>query len=604
MLAAQALYGPHDVRTHIARGVAMGRRLFRLFAEDAFDRQPLIGGGGRFTLVADCRLDNRDELARSLGIDRPRLATLCDADLILAAYEKWQAECCAHLLGDFAFALWDAPERRLVLARDPVGARPLHYWRRNGAIAFASMPKGLLALPDVERAPDLVLATQTLLHRSFAGDRSYYEGISRVRPGHILTLDDTGVQDRRYWNPAPAPLRLPRHQDYVEAMRAHLDDAVRYRLRGATAVAAHLSAGLDSQAVATAAALQLDGMGMVTAFTGVPRQGFAATHPRALFDEGPLAAATAARYPNMTHVRVEAPPASAFADLDRNAWLADQPVPNMCNMPWWNAINDSARDRGFQVLLTGETGNIAFSYDGMDHFAALLRSGRLMALAAGAVALHRSGFGTTGNAVRRAVQPALPPAIRALLARARGAGPRTGAHPDLLAKAAATDPARSPILRYFDRADPGAGNKSRLAGWGLDHRDPTADRRLIEFALSVPTDQFLHRGEPRALARGVLSGRAAPEVLAERRRAMQGADWHERALIDRDAIAGEIELMAAHGPTESLFDIARLRELATATPERWTQPEASASYRSVLLPAIALGRFVRQAAAPQSEAAS
>ena len=154
MLAAQELYGRHHGAQWSNGSVALGRRLMRTLPEDAFDRQPLIGGEGRYVLVADVRLDNRDELAEILRIPSPQAQTLCDAAILLAAIERWDEACVEHLVGDYAFALWDGKRRRLFLARDPLGQRPLHYHRGHNFFAFASMPKGLHALPDVPYAAD------------------------------------------------------------------------------------------------------------------------------------------------------------------------------------------------------------------------------------------------------------------------------------------------------------------------------------------------------------------------------------------------------------------------------------------------------------------
>src|SRR5579859_2608535 len=133
MLSAQEVYGP-DAGAQWSNGdIALGRRLMRILPEDAYDRQPLIGAGGRFVLIADVRLDNRGELAESLGIRQA--TTLSDAAILLAAYEKWEEECLGRLVGDYAFAVWDAQKRRLLLARDPLGWRPLHYHRGKGFFA-------------------------------------------------------------------------------------------------------------------------------------------------------------------------------------------------------------------------------------------------------------------------------------------------------------------------------------------------------------------------------------------------------------------------------------------------------------------------------------
>src|SRR5262249_32846192 len=134
MLAAQEIYGPHHGAQWSDTFVALGRRLMRVLPEDVSDRQPLIGA--RYVLVADLRLDNRDELTESLRLPNPQMRILCDAEILLAAIERWDESCLEHLVGDYAFAAWNPVRQRLVLARDPLGMRPLHYHSGQEFFAF------------------------------------------------------------------------------------------------------------------------------------------------------------------------------------------------------------------------------------------------------------------------------------------------------------------------------------------------------------------------------------------------------------------------------------------------------------------------------------
>src|SRR5437667_8577895 len=129
MLTAQAIYGRDGERFWSEGNIALGRRLWRLLPEDAYDTQPLRGRDSDIVLVADLRLDNREDLADELGMPAAQSRTMCDAALLLAAFERWDEDCCGHLVGDYAFAMWDARSQRLVLARDVMGFRPLHYHR-------------------------------------------------------------------------------------------------------------------------------------------------------------------------------------------------------------------------------------------------------------------------------------------------------------------------------------------------------------------------------------------------------------------------------------------------------------------------------------------
>src|SRR5258708_6419892 len=153
MLAAQSMYGPHACDQWDGGDASLGRCLYRLLPEDVYDSQPLEGAGGRLVLAADLRLDNREELEAALNIPGEQARRLCDAAILLAAWERWAEDCFDHLVGVYAFAVWDKARRALTLARDPLGQRPLHYHRGAGFFAFASMPKGLHALAEIPRAP-------------------------------------------------------------------------------------------------------------------------------------------------------------------------------------------------------------------------------------------------------------------------------------------------------------------------------------------------------------------------------------------------------------------------------------------------------------------
>lgn len=570
MLEAQRLYGP-DASNHWSGGdIALGRNLARLLPEDRFDSQPAIGGGGRYVLAADVRIDNRGELGAALGVESGRLALWSDSALLLAAWERWQEACLGPLIGDYAFALWDMERRTLFLARDFAGARPLHFHASARLFAFASMPKGLHALPEIERAPDLDFAAKAMGARLPPASGSWFAGIETVRPGHFVTLAAAGAEQRRWWRPASAKLRLPRPADYAEALRDHLDRAVRSRLRGQEEVAAHLSAGLDSSAVATSAAHALAPAGRVVAFTAVPRAGYCETRSPPLLDEGPLAAATASFWPNIEHLILPAAGPLPLDRIDEYSDLFGQPLPNLCNLPWTMAIADAARSLGLKVLLTGQYGNFAFSYDGMLLLPDLLSRGRLGALARHSAALWRGGFVRPRNLAGALARPFL------------GRGQLPVRERDLR-------------LLAFDVNDVGRLLKGELARSGIDCRDPTADRRLVEFCLAVPPEEFIRGGIPRSLARRALAGRVPEAVLAERRKGVQAPDWHEPADAQRDALAAALEAIAATRAA-NLLPLDRLREMLDAWPDSdWSDPAVSRAYRSRLLRPVSLAFFLGHA---------
>lgn len=612
-------YGPDRAGLWDGGEIALGSRLLRLLPEDRFDRQPLIGRGGGLVLVADVRIDNRDELCAALGISGAEAARLCDADVLLAALERWGEAAVDRLAGDFAFAAWDARDRVLLIARDHVDARPLHYHAGHGWFAFASMPKGLLALPDIGRGVDRRrLAQWQLLWPSEAG-RSFYEEVQRLEPGHLARIAPDGtVSLRRHWRPEERPiLRLAREDDYAEGLRAVFDEAVRARLRSAGGAALLLSGGLDSSAVAAAAAPILAARGeRLTAITSVPLPDSPALYVAdARIDEGPPAAPVAARHPNIDHHLIRAFDADLLAEIERMILFADQPVMNPLNTAWLGLGYGLAARRGNSTVLVGTKGNLGVSYTGQHALIELARSRRWLTLLHETRALRRNGHDTRpeyrlSDVLRQTLSPHIPKAIArwrrhpiledlypiapALL---RGLG-FDGAGDNRLARA--TFP---PIQSWRDwltlmlrLTDAGPMNAAIRAAHRVDRRDPTADRRVLEFCMATPANVFLRDGEPKRLFRRAFGARIPEAVLNDRRRGIPLADWKTVQLKARDAIAGELGRQAETEACRDVVDIDTLLALV-ATLDGASSGERGSYYRHhlKLMRGLSTGLFTRKA---------
>ncbi len=609
MLAAQRDYGPDDVAQWADGGVALGRQLMRIVPEDRHDRQPLNSSDGRWTIVADVRLDNRAELARALDINAARAALMSDADFVLCALERWDEACCERLYGAYAFAAWHRTERRWLLVRDAMGGRPLHYFHDRRCLIFASMPRGLHALPEVPYAPDTALLAAGLDMVAPAADASCFQHVSKVPPGHMVLVDQQGCRTRRHWEPGTTTLRLRRSEDYRAALREELDLAVGAALRGADHVGTHLSGGLDSAAVtATAARLQATRSQGVTAYTAVPRDAFDGIGPaEKILDERELAGQTAALYANIDHVLVRPDGRSPLDALHRNFLLYEQPLSNLCNGVWLDAISDAAQARGLRVMLTGSMGNLSISYTGTNVAAALLRQGRPIRAAYEFFAGRRHNAASAppinfrlvagkvrmlmrGKAPKPAASDTADVLTRSLLrattrAELRVAAPFTNIYD--------ADP-RAMRLKIMQMGDNANYAKGRLAHWQIDERDPTADRRLIEFCLSVPEEQFFRNGVPSALAREGLADRLPRAVRQGRTRGFQAADWYMGLPVEQ--LAAEVEVLARDAEASRLLDIPRLRDLVAAWPEAdWSQMATHNLYRGGMLRALAFADFIKRA---------
>ncbi|HEU0133589.1 MAG TPA: asparagine synthetase B, partial [Allosphingosinicella sp.] len=379
LLDRQSAYGPHGRNALHQSGYFAGRCLYRMLPEDEFDRQPLTGGDGRFILVADLRLDNRDELLSDLGIAGPETARLSDSALLLRGWLAWGHGLLERMIGDFAFALWDSRDRSLLLARDTAGERPLHYRRGDGWFAFATMAAPLAGLPGAKTDVDEERIARFVADLPPGGRNSFFAQVRSLEPGHRALVTTGGIKVEPYWEPRRPTLRLSRPRDYGEALREQLDRAVARRLRRAGGlVGSQLSSGFDSSAVTTSAAIALAARGeRLLAFTSAPREGFAGPVVAGrIGDESALAAETAALHPGIDHQVVRDGGGRALELLSDSHRLAGQPVGHVCNNVWWHAINRSAAQAGVSVMLTGEAGNFTISAGlGVDTLGDLVRAG-------------------------------------------------------------------------------------------------------------------------------------------------------------------------------------------------------------------------------------
>ena len=625
MRSALAPHGGDGSSTWTASGIGLGQELKRVTAEDLAERQPLVSRDGLRALVSAGRIDNRAELSGELRLawQSPRVP---DSAFILAAYERWGADCVRHLIGSFSFAIWEARSKRLLLARSPFGAKPVFYYQAADFVAFATTPKAIFALSGVPRRLSEQSIADLLVLVPLEPGTSLYQGIHTVEPGHLVTADRLGCRVRSFWRPELGnELRLGSDREYADAFTDLFDRVVTDQLRSLTPVGVLLSGGLDSTSVAATAAPLLARRGeRLAAFTGAPRAGFREpAAPDWLVDESSLAATVAARYENvdLSVIRAE----GLFLDeLDSYFDAAEMPYDGTSSRVWYEAIAAEAQRRGITVLLTAQCGNLTMSWHGSGLIRSLVADGRwrgawreARALApAGGVRSAAGVFASTG------LIPQLPGRVQRAIAR-----PRRGDDP-LLARDDWWSPL-SPIhpefarqqrvgerssARAFDhwlarKIDTPAGRLRRLthdvrhiggidgayaAMYGVDIRDPTADVRIAEFCLTLPEEQYSRRGVSRSLIRRAMAGRLPPEILANSRPGIDTADWFERLSAARATVHGEIRRLEENEMARTMLDLTRMRRLANRFDSASSDPYLRMlDYRHVLERGLMMGRFLR-----------
>jgi len=457
------------------------------------------------SIVCDARLDARADLVRALaaaGDAAPAHASA--AELILRAYRAWGTGCVERLLGDFAFAVWDAPRRRLFCARDPFGVKLLYHAGTPGAFVFSNTLDCVLLHPGIDPALD-ELAVADFLVRSTQSDatRTVRRAVRALPAAHALVLEDGRARSWRWWQPpVDAPLRYRRAEEYAEHFVDLLSTAVRERMpEGAVSVL--MSGGRDSTSVA---ALARDA-GRVRAFTTVSSG--------LLREEEGRYAAIAADGLGIPVTWLDMDPYRAFERAGRDPLLAR---PEPLEAPFLAAEVDQHEQAAAhsRVLLTGFGGDAAMR-ESTSRLTRLVLGGhplRALAEAAGYARHHRRfprpGVRTWLRRNDPAPAARVPAWLAADFARrvglaGRAAVPRVSApagHPTRPEACAGLAEPLWPNL--FASQDPGA------TGLALEVRHPFFDARLIRFLLSVPPAQWYN--DKGLLVIG-MRGRLAPAVL-------------------------------------------------------------------------------------------
>jgi asparagine synthase (glutamine-hydrolysing) len=231
---------------------ALGFAKMAITPEETDEQQPLLSSRSGCAIVADVRLDNRDELLAQLP-DRPETDT-SDAELILRAYEAWGVDCVDKLLGDFAWVIWDPREMRMVCARDTSGQRALFYYLDRETFSAASEIHQILQDPALPVEPNnerilSFLTPQNMIRNEKQMAKTFYKDITAIEPGHVLVVTPDHHTLRKYWELEPVEIRYRHDHEYADHLRELLFEVVRTRLRSTHPIGALLSGGLDSSSV-------------------------------------------------------------------------------------------------------------------------------------------------------------------------------------------------------------------------------------------------------------------------------------------------------------------------------------------------------------------
>jgi asparagine synthase (glutamine-hydrolysing) len=348
--------GPDGYGYHAADGIGLAHARLSII-DLATGDQPIRNERGDVWIVFNGEIFNYIELRAALVAQGHHFYTQSDTEVIVHLYDRYGDKFVDHLNGQFAIALWDARRRRLVLARDRAGIRPLFYTKARGRIWFASEIKSLLAVLPERANLHVRGLVEALSFWAPADPDTLFEDVLSLPPGHLLAIEANGEEKlTQYWDWTFPAIGTPPAFDSIEAateeLRALLVDAVRLQLRADVPVGAYLSGGLDSSGI----------VAMIRGFTDTPVRTFSVAFEDAEFDESEHQRAMV-RHLGTDHTTLQCTRrqiGEAFPRLMRHAEapvLRTAPVPMML-------LSARVREEGYKVVLTGEGADEVFGgYD-------------------------------------------------------------------------------------------------------------------------------------------------------------------------------------------------------------------------------------------------
>lgn len=494
--------GPDDHGSYVAEGISLGHRRLSIVDLSEAGRQPLSNEDGTVWVTFNGEIYNHLELRERLEKRGHRFRTRTDTESIVHAYEEYGLDFASHLTGMFALAIWDVRRRRLVLARDRLGLKPLYYSLQDGRLRFASEIKALLADPTLPRALNRQGLFDLLGYEFVPAPATLFEGIRKLLPGCLLSLEADGrARLTRYWSLEPKEIE-PSEEALIEV----LESSCAAHTMSDVPIGAFLSGGVDSSTIVSFLSRSLP--------SGL--QTFALGYRESSYSEFEYARRVAEHF-HTRHTELLVRPVDAAA-IERSVWHLDEPTTDPSNLPFM-LICAEAR-RYVKVCLSGDGGDELLM--GYDRFRASRANAwlervplpfrrRLYRALVAHLADNERKKGLS-NVLKRFLQGALLSADGEHIRWQYFADPAQTAElfdPELL-QGLDTDPF-SPVKRWSSHAPRERGSREQFVelntvlpdsvlmkvdkmsmACGLEVRPPFLDHRVVEFCYSLPTQLKLH----------------------------------------------------------------------------------------------------------------
>lgn len=541
MLAQQPAHAIDGQDTWVEANLGLGHQHFWLMPEEQGERQPLDIAELGLVIAADSRIDNRDELARGLGLDPELAHTQSDAQLIAQAYARWDTTCVEHLLGDFAFVIWDRKQQQVFAARDALGTRGLSYFVTRNAFIAATEISPILAHPAVQPRINEVRVAQFLNFKFDEEEQTFYQDIFHLPPAHCLLVTATSIRRWRYWDFDPERrIRYACDADYAEHYYELLERLVRDRLRGMGTVGISLSGGLDSSTLAAVLA-------NVAGPERKPLRSFSYVFDELTdCDERHYIRQTVAHH-GYDATYLVSDDRWTFRDFEQWPVLRDY-VSSDAYALLPQAVSQAAEEAGVRLLFSGLYGDMPF-VGSRFWLHAMLGDGRFADIARVWRCAPQS-FTWRRLLVDDGLIRYTPAWIKETVKRVSGRTtprPHPALHPDLMRRTASGNttaprldsrPAAAIRRSLFipSCAPSSAAGRHRHVNRGMELVTPYWDRRLAEFIAALPADQLGLPTLDRRIVRNAIRPHLPPAV-AQRPPRTSFLPLMKRGLLERESAA-------------------------------------------------------------------
>lgn len=501
--------GPDDEGFYLDEFIALGHARLSIIDLE-LGGQPMPNEDRSVWIVLNGEIYNYIELRDELAAKGHVFRTRSDTEVVLRSYEEYGETCVNNFNGMFAFAIWDKPRRKLLLARDRVGIKPLYYTQQQGQFLFASEIKALLENQICKRQADVASIAEYMVRSYVTGERTFLSDVRKLEPGHVLILEKGLAKKSKYWDVSFTEEDRG-EKYYVEKLAWLISDSVRLQLRSDVPLGAYLSGGIDSSTVVSAA----------TRLLSRPLRTFSGA-----FAEGP-------RYDERRYIRIISEACKTdhheiiptmdefFEKLPLLIWFLDEPVVGAGVFPQY--VVSALAGKHVKVVLGGQGGDELFA--GYTKYYRPYFTERLADLAR--LRLGKSSPSTIIPDFLMFLRNRGSVDIPAFFKRLSAPSPDSVLSPHMKRLVAELSPPVRPeglgsleLMLYFDLKEYLQGllhveDRASMAA-SIESRVPILDHRIVELAASVPYKYKMRHGLTKYLLRQAGRG-SVPDVILSRR---------------------------------------------------------------------------------------